>query len=94
MIHKIQIHNINLGGDDARKISWINWKIIFLRKEYEGLGVRQIRKFNIALLGMWCWRMLVDRDGLWFRVLTARYVMQQGRLREDGVSVVEGDSED
>ncbi|MCI67636.1 receptor-like kinase, partial [Trifolium medium] len=35
-------------------------------------GVRQLEKFNLALLGIWCWRMLVDRDGLWFRVLAAR----------------------
>ncbi|GAU24870.1 hypothetical protein TSUD_115940 [Trifolium subterraneum] len=29
-------------------------------------------EFNLALLGKWCWRMLVDREGLWFRVLAAR----------------------
>ncbi|GAU10754.1 hypothetical protein TSUD_426110, partial [Trifolium subterraneum] len=30
----------------------------------------------------WCWRMLVDREGLWFRVLAARYGLDGGRLRE------------
>jgi hypothetical protein len=39
------------GSEDSRKISWINWKTICLRKEYEGLGVRQLREFNTALLG-------------------------------------------
>jgi hypothetical protein len=37
----------------------------------------------------------VDKGGLWFRVLAARYGMKRGRLseggREDGVCVVEGD---
>ncbi|GAU13793.1 hypothetical protein TSUD_83020 [Trifolium subterraneum] len=28
--------------------------------------------------------MLVDRDGLWFRILAARYGMKRGRLREGG----------
>ncbi|MCI41887.1 hypothetical protein A2U01_0063121, partial [Trifolium medium] len=28
--------------------------------------------------------MLVDRQGLWFRVLAARYGMEGGRLREGG----------
>ncbi|CAJ2635027.1 unnamed protein product [Trifolium pratense] len=49
-----------------------------------GLGVRQLREFNLALLGKWCWRMLVDREGLWFRVLAARYGFEEGRLCEGG----------
>ncbi|MCI40586.1 hypothetical protein A2U01_0061819, partial [Trifolium medium] len=49
-----------------------------------GLGVRQLREFNLALLGKWCWRMLVDREGLWFRVLAARYGVESGRLRDGG----------
>ncbi|MCI43266.1 putative non-LTR retroelement reverse transcriptase, partial [Trifolium medium] len=55
-----------------------------LRKEYGGLGVRQLREFNIALLCKWCWRMLVDRGELWFRVLATRYGVERGRLREGG----------
>ena len=27
----------------------------------------------MVLLGKWCWRMLVEKDGLWYRVLKARY---------------------
>jgi len=46
------------------------------------LGVRRIREFNVALLGKWCWRMLVERDSLWFKVLLARYGLADGRLRD------------
>ncbi|GAU16278.1 hypothetical protein TSUD_299100 [Trifolium subterraneum] len=53
-------------------------------KAHPGLGVRQLRKFNLALLGKWCWRMLVDREGLWYRVLVARYGVERGRLRAGG----------
>ncbi|PNX90844.1 cysteine-rich receptor-like protein kinase, partial [Trifolium pratense] len=67
-----------------RKIAWVNWKTICLRKEYGGLGVRRLREFNLALLGKWCWRMLVDREGMWFRVLAARYGVEGGRLRVGG----------
>ncbi|MCH81729.1 receptor-like kinase, partial [Trifolium medium] len=50
-----------------------------------GLGVRRLREFNLALLGKWCWRLLVDREGFWFRVLAARYGVERGRLRAGGV---------
>ncbi|GAU10201.1 hypothetical protein TSUD_420190, partial [Trifolium subterraneum] len=43
-----------------------------------------VREFNLALLGKWCWRMLVDREGLWFRVLAARYGVERGRIRDGG----------
>ncbi|CAJ2662883.1 unnamed protein product [Trifolium pratense] len=72
------------GSENLRKVSWINWNTICLRKEYGGLGVRQLREFNLALLGKWCWRMLVDREGLWFRVLAGRYGVVRGRLCEGG----------
>ncbi|GAU10927.1 hypothetical protein TSUD_426970, partial [Trifolium subterraneum] len=70
--------------EESRKVSWVSWDSVCLRKEYGGLGVRQLREFNLALLGKWCWRMLVDREGLWFRVLAARYGVEGGRLRDGG----------
>jgi hypothetical protein len=75
------------GSEDNRKISWIAWSSICLRKEYGGLGVRKLQEFNSALLGKWCWRMLVDRGGLWYRVLVARYGEKFGRLEVGGRSV-------
>jgi len=38
----------------------------------------------VALLGKWCWRLLVERDMLWFKVLSARYGLVDGRLRGGG----------
>ena len=49
-----------------------------------GLGVRRLGEFNISLLGKWCWRMLVEKVGLWYRVLKARYAEEGGRLKEGG----------
>jgi len=68
------------GSEDHRKIPWINWNTVCLKKEDDRLGVRQLREFNLALLGKWCWKMLVDRGGFWYRVLTARYGEEAVRL--------------
>jgi len=46
------------------------------------LGVKRLDAFNMSLMGKWCWRMLVDREGLWYRVLKARYGEEGGQLRE------------
>lgn len=54
--------------------------IFVLERSMGGLGVRQLKEFNLALLRKWCWRMLVDRGGLWHRVLVARYGEEAGRL--------------
>jgi len=51
-----------------------------MRKEYSGLGVRQLREFNEALLGNG------DRGGLWYRVLVSRYGVRDGRLEDGGWS--------
>jgi hypothetical protein len=72
------------GCEDSRKTAWVAWPSICLRKEHGGLGVRQLREFNLALLGKWCWRMLEDRVGLWYRVLAARYGAEGGRVRDGG----------
>lgn len=44
--------------------------IRFVLLRVKGLGVGA---FNLSLLGKWCWRLLVDKEGLWHRVLKARY---------------------
>jgi len=72
------------GCEDCRKIAWWKWESICLPKEDEGLGVRRLREFNFSLLGKWCWRMLVEKDGLWYRVLKARYGEEGGQLTEGG----------
>lgn len=43
-------------------------------------GGEAVEKFYLALLGRWCWRLLVDRGGLRYRVLVARYGEEAGRL--------------
>jgi hypothetical protein len=43
-----------------------------------------MREFNSVLLGKWCWRMLVDKSGMWYRVLVSRYGESLGRVQTGG----------
>lgn len=61
----------------------MNWDSVCQSKEDGGLGVRRLREFNLSLLGKSCWRSLVEKGGLWYRVLMARYG-EGGRLKEGG----------
>ena len=72
------------GGEDNRKIVWVDWNSICMSNEVGGLG-RRLKEFNIALLVKWCWRCLVDMDGLWFTVLSSRYGEESGRYNDGGM---------
>nr|ABD33380.2 RNA-directed DNA polymerase, related [Medicago truncatula] len=48
----------------------INWNKVCSTKE---VGVWGLREFNQALLEKWCWRLLVDQEGLCYKVLPTNY---------------------
>lgn len=39
--------------------------------------MHKIRELNLALYGKECWRLVVDQDSLWFKVLSARYGIEE-----------------
>ncbi|PNX69332.1 cytochrome p450, partial [Trifolium pratense] len=42
-------------------------------KNCGGLGIRDLRAVNLALLGKWRWRVIARGQGLWREILLARY---------------------
>ena len=46
---------------------------MYLPKEKEGLGLKDINTFNIALLDKWKWHLLQHQGELWARVLESKY---------------------
>ncbi|GKV41862.1 hypothetical protein SLEP1_g49342 [Rubroshorea leprosula] len=51
------------GGGDERKVNWVKWEKICKKKEEGGLGVRDLRKFNLALMGKWWGRLAENKEG-------------------------------
>ena len=43
-----------------------------------GLGIRNLRIFNKALLGKWLWRFGNEREALWRLAIVAKYGDQHG----------------
>ncbi|KHN15540.1 Putative ribonuclease H protein, partial [Glycine soja] len=66
--------NFLWGGDrEHKKILWVKWEDICLPKAEGGLGIKEISKFNEALLGKWIWALASDQQQLWARIINSKY---------------------
>ena len=70
-------------GSDGRKIAWASWKKVCEPRDYGGLGIINLRLFNLALLGKWIWRLGTNKGGLWKGILVSKYGGWRS-LREEG----------
>jgi len=60
-------------GSKGQKIAWISWDRICESREDGGLGVRDLRSFNIALLSKCIWRLKLDNGVLWKEIMESKY---------------------
>nr|KYP32205.1 Putative ribonuclease H protein At1g65750 family [Cajanus cajan] len=61
------------GVKDDSKIPWVKWETVCKSKVEGGLGIKDVRLFNWALLGKWVWRCMQSPGMLWAKVLHHRY---------------------
>ncbi|RZB57287.1 Leucine-rich repeat receptor-like serine/threonine-protein kinase BAM3 [Glycine soja] len=61
------------GCQELKKIAWVKWDVICLPKEVGGLGIKDISRFNAALMGRWIWALSSNQNQLWVRILTSKY---------------------
>jgi hypothetical protein len=60
------------------KYHLVEWDKVCTPIDEGGLGIRNMRRFNQALLGKWLWR-LAHEEGAWWRsVLVAKYELDWG----------------
>ncbi|XP_071714472.1 uncharacterized protein [Rutidosis leptorrhynchoides] len=57
------------GGEEGRKMMWINWQQVLAPYSKGGLNVGSLKAFNLALLLKWRWRLLTDSKALWVKVI-------------------------
>jgi hypothetical protein len=68
-----QICNFWWGSNvDKRKIHWVNWKKTCKNKLQGGMGFRDLRAFNEALLAKQGWRGMTNPNSMVARVLKAK----------------------
>ncbi|KAK6125621.1 hypothetical protein DH2020_040636 [Rehmannia glutinosa] len=58
---------------ENRKIHWASWRTLTTSKPLGGLGFKDLRIFNLAILGKQAWRLLTQPSSLLARVLQAKY---------------------
>lgn len=64
------------GGDGLkRKIHMVCWAKIKQPKDNRGLGVREKKEMNDALLLKWWWRFGTEINALWRKIICAKYGM-------------------
>uniref|UniRef100_A0A803PF85 RNase H type-1 domain-containing protein n=1 Tax=Cannabis sativa TaxID=3483 RepID=A0A803PF85_CANSA len=61
------------SGKSSKGIHWLSWDRLSKHKDLGGMGFRNFRDFNLALLGKQGWRLLTRSNSLVARVFKARY---------------------
>ncbi|GKV32323.1 hypothetical protein SLEP1_g40939 [Rubroshorea leprosula] len=75
--------NFLWGGEEGkRKTSWVCWDTVCKSKMEDGLGVKELRSFNLALLGKWWSRLASGNDGLLYRIIEGKYGSMDGHWLE------------
>ncbi|XP_042958050.1 uncharacterized protein LOC122293561 [Carya illinoinensis] len=67
-------------NEDTSKIQWVRWNQLSYSKEAGGLGFRDFRSFNLALLAKQGWRILQNPSSLAAMVLKQKYFPKTGFL--------------
>ncbi|GKV44022.1 hypothetical protein SLEP1_g51253 [Rubroshorea leprosula] len=67
------------GREGKRKINWVSWDKVCKNKLMGGLGVKDLRKFNLALLGKWWSRLARGEEGLLYKTINHKYGSIEGR---------------
>jgi hypothetical protein len=77
-IEKIQRDFLWGGMGDEQKLHLVSWNQVCHPLRAGGLGIRNVLKFNEALLGKWLWRYATESEALWCKIIKEKYEEQDG----------------
>ena len=63
--------------ESSKKIHWVGWQKVTKPKEEGGLGLQSAKGRNTALLAKLNWRLNVEKEALWARVLRQKCCSQR-----------------
>ena len=72
-IDKIQRDFLWGGMGEGKKFHLVNWSQVCQPFKMGGLGLRNLRVFNQALLGKWLWRFGNEENAFWRLLISAKY---------------------
>ena len=61
---------------EEKRIAWLSWEKLCVPKSYGGMGFKQLKYFNMALLAKQGWKLQTNPNSLVYWVLKARYFPQ------------------
>jgi hypothetical protein len=59
--------------DDNKKYHLANWDLISMKEEFGGMGVQNLRDFNLSLLASWIRRYHLDSHKIWRKIVDFKY---------------------
>jgi hypothetical protein len=86
-IEKIQRNFLWGTTEEVAKIHLVKWDMVCSPYSHGGLAIKNLRRFNEALLGKWLWRFGVEREAFWRKIIMVKY----GSLEGGWVSKVPSD---
>jgi hypothetical protein len=89
-IEKIQRDFLWGGMNDESKFHLVEWAKVCSPIDEGGLGIRDLRRFNQALLGKWLWRFAHEEGAWWRSVLVAKYGSVWGGWHTGAISSSHG----
>ena len=72
-ISSIQRKFLWAWGKHNKSIPWVSWDNVCKPLEDGGLGVKEVKNFNVALLAKWRWRIMSNEGGKWMEIISSKY---------------------